>query len=58
MMYSNACGAYCEPDSFMISQKDRKALLKEKEAILEAKLATIRHWIETADKEESESEKE
>lgn len=54
----NACGSYCDPDSFVISNQDRKALLKEKEAILEAKLATIRHWIETADKEKSESEKE
>ncbi len=56
-MYSNGCGAYCEPEGFMISKEDRKALLKEKESILEAKLATIRHWIETAD-EEPESEKE
>lgn len=48
----------CDPDTFVISKEDRKALLKEKESILEAKLATIRHWIETADKEESKSEKE
>lgn len=51
MMFSNGCGAYCEPESAMISSKDRKALLTEKAAILEAKLATIRHWIEESDEE-------
>lgn len=57
MHYGNACGGYCEPESLEWSKEDRKALLKEKEAILEAKLATIRHWIESADKEKSESDK-
>ncbi len=55
MLFSNNCGGYCD-DSMVVSNKDRKALLKEKEAILEAKLATIRHWIETTDKEDSKSE--
>lgn len=57
MMYSQMCGGYCEPEDFNWSKADRKALLKEKEAILEAKLATIRHWIETLDKEDSGSDK-
>ena len=48
MLYSN-CGGYCEPENLVISKEDKKALLKEKEAILEAQLATIRHWIEKAD---------
>lgn len=52
-MFSNNCSGYCEPEGFVISKESRKALLKEKEAILEAKLATVRHWIE-----ESESEKD
>lgn len=47
MYYSNNCGNYCDPDSFELTKADRKVLLKEKEAVLEAKLATIRHWIET-----------
>jgi len=50
MMYANDCGGYCEPISY--SKSDRKALLKEQESILEAKLATIRHWIENIDKED------
>ena len=56
MYYNNNCGDYCEP--MEISKKDRKALLQEREAILEAKLATIRHWIENLDEEdEPKSEK-
>lgn len=51
-----ACGEYCEP--ITVSKTDQKALLKEREAILEAKLATIRHLMETLDKEESESKKD
>ncbi len=54
MMYSNGCGGYCEPESFVVSKKDKEAFLKEKEAILEAKLATIRHMIETLDEDKSE----
>lgn len=54
-MYANACGGYCDADSFSISSKDRKAWLKEKEAILEAKLATVKHLIEESDRD---SEKE
>lgn len=51
MFYQNNCGGYCEPENFELTKSDRKALLKEKEAVLEAKLATIRHWIETIDQE-------
>lgn len=58
MMYANACGGYADQECLMISNKDRIALLKEKEAILEAKLATIRYWIETAEKAESASDKQ
>ena len=54
MNYSNNCGNYCEPESFEMSKSDRRALLKEKEAVLEAKLATIKYWIESLDKEESD----
>lgn len=57
MHYSNMCGGYCGPVDFDLTKEDGKALLKEKESILEAKLATIRHWIETADKEKSDSDK-
>jgi len=50
MMYANDCSGYCEPAVY--SKSDRKALLKEQESILEAKLATIRHWIDNIDTEE------
>lgn len=50
MFYANNCADYCGPASF--SKDDQKALLKEQEAIFEAKLATIRHWIENLDKKE------
>jgi hypothetical protein len=40
------------------SKSDQKAVLKEQEAILEAKLATIRHWMEDLDNDESESKKQ
>ena len=56
MMYNNGCADYCEPR--VITKDDRKALLKEQESILEAKLATVRHWIESLDKEDSDSEKQ
>lgn len=51
------CGGncYCGTDE-ELSAEDRKALLKEKEAILEAKLATVRHWMETADDNKSKKE--
>jgi hypothetical protein len=56
MYYNNNCGDYCEP--YTVTKDDRKALLKEQASILEAKLATIRHWIENLDKdEESKSDK-
>ena len=55
MQYTNMCGDNCYwAAGEELSAEDRKALLKEKEAILEAKLATIRHWIETADEKKSE----
>lgn len=54
MQYSNMCGGNCDCGDFELSKDDKKALLKEKEAILEAKLATIRHWMETSDKSDSD----
>jgi len=54
MHYSNMCGGYCEPEEMGWSKDDRKALLKEKKAVLEAKLATINHWIESIDEEDSD----
>lgn len=54
-MYSNnMCGGNCYCGDEELSKEDRKALLKEKEAILEAKLATIRHWMENSDKSDSD----
>jgi len=50
VMMNNCCGGYCEPAAY--SKDDRKALLKEQASILEAKLATIRHWLENIDKED------
>lgn len=57
MQYANMCGGNCGCEDYDLSKEDKKALLKEKEAILEAKLATIRHWMETSDKEDSDSGK-
>ena len=54
MFYNNNCGGYCEPENFELTKSDRKVLLKEREAVLEAKLATIRHWIETIDEDDEE----
>ncbi len=53
MLFSNNCGGYCGDNNFAMSKPDKKAFLKEQEAILEAKLATVRHLMETSDKEES-----
>lgn len=59
MQYANMCGGNCYSGSDEeLSAEDRRALLKEKEAILEAKLATIRHWMETADDRKSEKVEE
>lgn len=57
MCCSYTHGGYYQPEDVSWSREDRKALFQEKEAILEAKLATIRHWIENLDKEKSESAK-
>lgn len=54
MQSSNMCGGNCECGDSELSSEDRKALLKEKEAILEAKLATVRHMLETSDKSDSD----
>ena len=54
-MYYGNCGGYCEPVEY--TKKDKEAILKEQEAILEAKLATVRHMIENLDSEENESDK-
>jgi hypothetical protein len=51
-MYSGNCGSYCEPQEW--SKKDREVFLKEKQAILEAKLATVKHMLENLDDEEEE----
>lgn len=40
-MCQDGCCGYCEPDE--VTQEDQEAFLKEREAILEAKLATVRH---------------
>ena len=49
MHYQSMCGyGYCGPMGF--KQEDQAAILKEQEKILEAKLATIRHMIEQAEK--------
>lgn len=53
-MYGN-CGAYCDPAD--ISKEDRKALLNETQAILEAKLATVKQMIKNLDLEK-ETEKD
>lgn len=37
----NGCYGYYEAED--VSEEDREAFFKEKEAILEAKLATVRH---------------
>lgn len=53
-MWNNAyCGdGQCGP--YAVTKEDQVALLKEKEKILEAKLATVRHLIESAGKEKTE----
>lgn len=56
MSFSNHCG-YSDQEYYAISNQDKIALLKEKEAVLEAKLATVRYWIESAEKAEAESSK-
>lgn len=48
------CYGY-EPED--ITQEDQKAFLEEKEKILEAKLATIRHLRETLDKKSDAGDK-
>ena len=50
MCNSNMCGDYCEPEGTITSKADQKVLLEEKKAILEAKLATVSHWIESLEK--------
>ncbi len=55
MCNQNGCyGGYCEPEE--MTTEDQEAFLKEREAILEAKLATIRHLRETL-KDKSKSDK-
>ena len=54
MHYSNDCGGYCGPVN--LTKDDEVAILKEREKILEAKLATIRHMIETEEKSPKSSE--
>ena len=55
MCYGN-CGGYCEPEEY--SKNDRRVILEEQEAILEAKLATVRHMRKNLDSEsEDKSDK-
>ena len=54
-MYGNCGSNYCEPEAW--SENDQKALLQERAAILEAKLATVRHWIENLDKRATSKDK-
>ena len=59
MQYANTCGGNCYwGTDEELSAEDRKALLREKEAILEAKLATVRHWMETADEKKPNKDEE
>lgn len=53
MQSSDMWGGNCGCGDYEMSEEDRKAYLKEKEAILEAKLATVRHMIQTSDKPDS-----
>ena len=49
MHYQGMCGyGYCGPMGF--KKEDEAAFLKEQEAILEAKLATVKHLREEAEK--------
>ncbi len=52
-MCYGTCGGYCEPVAW--DKKDRQALLKEQKMILEAKLATINHWMENLDSDSPDS---
>jgi hypothetical protein len=55
-MYGNGCcGGYCEPEE--MTQEDQEAFLQEREAILEAKLATVRHLRETLKKQPKSDKK-
>lgn len=54
-MYYGNCGGYCEPVEY--TKKDKQALLQEQEAILEAKLATVKHMIENLDSAEESDKK-
>jgi hypothetical protein len=56
-MCNGGCGNHYDYDDTELSKEDRMALLVEKKAIYQAKLATLNHWIEELDKEEKPSEK-
>ena len=45
MCNSNGCYGYCDPQEMTDDEQD--AFLKEREAILEAKLVTVRHLRES-----------
>lgn len=55
MCNGGTCCGYCEPEEHEFTSEDRKALLKEQAAILEAKLATVKQRMENLDKEESKN---
>jgi len=49
---NGCCGGYCEPEE--MTAEDQEAYLKERESILEAKLATVRHLMESLKKTKSD----
>lgn len=48
MNNGNCCGGYCYDEE--MSEEDQEMLLKEKQAILEAKLATVKMMLEKKSK--------
>lgn len=54
MYGSNCCGYYSEEE---LSDEDQRALLDEKEKILEAKLATVRHMKDSLGKKKDSKTK-
>jgi len=50
-------GCYCEPYEETLTKEDKRTLLLEKKAIMEAKIATINHMLDSLDKKESKFDK-
>ena len=57
MYYANMGGCYCEPYEETLTKEDKRTLLLEKKAIMEAKIATINHMLDSLDKKESKFDK-